>query len=149
MAEEVDRSLVMRLRVIAFALTQLGQDDPSVYWQDVLGYVPAKTLSWCGAFVLWNLRSVFAIDWKWIPGMGFLYADNQGNRLKVPRLPLIGLPSIGDIAYFDKPFQHYALVESVDDEHRVKLVAGNTPTVERSTVELHKPSHYFSIATLL
>lgn len=154
MAEELERALTLRKRVITIASTQIGQDDPSAYWQDVLGYVPPKTIAWCGAFVLWDLRLVFAVDWKWVPRLGFIYVDNDGNRLDVPRLPSVSVPSVGDIAYYDKPFQHYAFVESVEtSEHnltsRVHVIAGNTPDVSRFTENIRRASRYYSIAPLL
>lgn len=137
-----------RNRVIAYAATQLHETDPSLYWQDVLGSVPAKSIAWCGAFVLWVLRATLAVPWRWVIGKGFLYVDDYGNDLRLPRLPIVKTPSIGDIAYFDKPYQHYALVESVESG-QVHLIAGNTPDVDRSVVPIERATAYFSIAPLL
>ena len=145
----IDRPLAMRMRVIAIARTQVGQDDPSAYWLDVLGSVPQKGIHWCGAFVLWTLRTVLAVDWKWVPGLGFIYCDSDGNRLAIPRLPVVASPRVGDVAYYDKPFQHYALVESALVCERVALIAGNMPEVRQYEQPLAKASAYYSIAPIL
>jgi hypothetical protein len=143
-----ETAISKRNRVIAYALTQLHETDPSMYWQDVLGYVPSKKIYWCGAFVLWVLRSVLAVPWKWVVGKGFLWVDDDGRPLSVPRLPIVSRPAIGDIAFFEEPYGHYALVEEVDGND-VKLIAGNTPDVDRSTVKLSSATSYYSIAPLL
>lgn len=148
------RAIALRKRVITIASTQVGQDDPSEYWLDVLGYVPPKKINWCGAFVLWTLRIVFALNWKWVPGLGFIYVDNDGKRLSVPRLPSLSVPAVGDIAYYDNPFQHYGLVESVELAQpplgsTVHLIAGNTPDVSKYPEDLRRASRYYSIAPLL
>lgn len=137
-----------RARVIAYAASQLGTSDPSLYWKEVLGSVPDSSISWCGAFALWVLRQALRIDWPWIPSKGFLFVDNDGNSLRVPRLPIVKVPSIGDVAYYDKPYQHYALVEEVEGD-KVHLIAGNTPDVSRYTEPLSKATAYFSLAPLL
>ena len=105
-------------------------------------------LAWCGVFVLWVLRMVGLTTRKWVSGRGFIYIDAQGHSTAKPWLPIVAMPAIGDIAYFDQPYQHYALVEEVEGA-RVHLIAGNTPNVSRSVVPLAKATAYYSIAPLL
>jgi hypothetical protein len=98
--------------------------------------------------VLWVLRSVLAVPWRWVVGKGFLWVDDDGHPLQVPRLPIVKRPAIGDIAFFEKPYGHYALVEEVNGD-TVHLIAGNTPDVDRSKVPISKATAYYSIAPLL
>jgi hypothetical protein len=86
---------------------------------------------------------------KWITGKGFLYVDSSGASTLRPYLPMVKTPAMGDIAYFDKPFQHYALVEEVDGD-TVHLIAGNTPNVgrQKTTISSGK-AVFFSVAPLL
>lgn len=139
----------VRNRIVAQALSQLGSTDPSPYWLDAYGSVPSSKLAWCGVFALWVLRMVGLTARKWIAGKGFLFVDDAGHTATKPYLPIVKVPAIGDIAYFDKPFQHYALVEEVDGD-TVHLVAGNTPNVGRQKTTLSSGrAVFFSVAPLL
>jgi hypothetical protein len=93
-------------------------------------------------FALYCLRQARIVDWKWQMKKGFIYIDGK------QRLPITERPAPGDIAYFDKPNQHYAVVVSVEADG-VYVVAGNTPTVRRSLVVAGRSVVYFSIANLL
>jgi hypothetical protein len=83
-------------------------------------------------------------------GKGFIWVDDAGKVSRTPYLPIIHSTriNIGDIAYFDKPFQHYALVEELgedDPDHGeayVKVIAGNTPDVDQSWVKRSKAQFY-------
>jgi hypothetical protein len=144
-----DDDLATRNRIVAQAASQLGSTDPSPYWLDAFGSVPSLPLSWCGVFALWVLRMVGLTDRKWISGKGFLYVDDAGHSSSKPYLPIVKLPAAGDIAYFDKPYQHYALVEEVNGD-TVHLIAGNTPNVGRQKAVLSSPRVvFFSVAPLL
>lgn len=139
----------MRNRIVAQALSQLGATDPSPYWLDAFGSVPSSKLAWCGVFALWVLRMVGLTTRKWVTGKGFLYVDDAGHSTAKPYLPIVKTPAMGDVAYFDKPFQHYALVEEVDGD-TVHLIAGNTPNVGRQTTTLSSgKAVFFSVAPLL
>jgi hypothetical protein len=131
-----------RQRVVAMALREVGTYDPSKYWLDAYGYVPDSKYSWCGVFALWVLRQVGLVDWKWRTGKGFIYEDG------IARLPITESPDSGDVAYYDQPYQHYAIVERVIGD-RVSIIAGNTPNVSTSQVQLSKATAYYSIEPLL
>jgi hypothetical protein len=76
-------------------------------------------------------------------GNGFIYVGGK------QRLPITEQPEPGDIAYFDKPKQHYAVVVRAEVDG-VSVIAGNTPTVRRSLVPACRYGVvYFSIANLL
>jgi hypothetical protein len=86
---------------------------------------------------------------KWVTGKGFLFVDDAGHSASKPYLPIVTTPAMGDIAYFDKPYQHYALVEEVDGD-TVHLIAGNTPNVGRQKTTLSSGKAVFlSVAPLL
>lgn len=131
-----------RSLVVDTALREVGTYDPSRYWMDAYGYVPDAKYAWCGVFALWVLRQVGLTDWKWKTGKGFIYENG------VARLPITKSPLPGDIAYYDQPYQHYAIVERVIGD-RVSLVAGNTPNVSTSQVATSKATAYYSIEPLL
>jgi hypothetical protein len=104
-------------------------------------------------FVLWALRAAGLTTRHWVAGIGFVFTDANGHRTSKPWLRQIDtaageLPAMGDVAYYDQPYQHYALVEEVDGD-RVHVIAGNTPNVSRSAPALSKATAYFSIASLL
>lgn len=147
-AEAFDLSMQRRNAVVAMARTQLGATSAEPYWAEVLGYAPSQSLPWCGAFALWALRRALGIDWRWVPGRGFIYVDNEGLPLARPRLPIVSRPQAGDVAYYDQPYQHHAIVAEVQGD-RVLLVAGNTPNVSEYTEPLSKATAYYSIAPIV
>jgi hypothetical protein len=144
-----DEDFEIRNRIVAQAASQIGSTDPSPYWLDAFGSVPSSKLAWCGVFALWVLRMVGLTARKWVAGKGFIFVDDAGNAAAKPYLPIVKSPAMGDIAYFDKPYQHYALVEEVDGD-TVHLIAGNTPNVgrQKTTISSGK-AVFFSVAPLL
>jgi hypothetical protein len=139
-----DATSEARLRVVACAENELDSTDPRPYWTDALGYIPEpmNRYAWCGVFALYCLRRAGLVDWKWIVGRGFVYKDGK------QRLPIVTKPEPGDVAYFDQPYQHYAIVEAVGSDG-VHVIAGNTPNVSRSVVPAGRDVVYYSIANLL
>lgn len=139
----------IRNRIVAQAASQIGTTDPSPYWLDAYGSVPSTKLAWCGVFALWVLRMVGLTARKWVSGKGFIFVDDAGHTAAKPYLPIVKSPAMGDIAYFDKPLQHYALVEEVDGD-TVHLIAGNTPNVGRQKTTLSSgKAVFFSVQPLL
>lgn len=128
---------------------EVGETDPAKYWRDAYGSVPSSKYSWCGVFALWVLRRALNVTWRWIAGVGFIYADDSGKRTDVPRLPVVSVPEPGDVAYYDQPYQHYAIVERVNNDGTATLIAGNTPNVSRYEEPLSKATAYYSIAPLV
>lgn len=128
-----------RGRVVQAALGELGQTDPTAYWEDTLGSAAGAPHDWCGAFALWALhRAGLAKDWRWEIGRGFLF-----------RLPQTNDPKPGDVAYFDRN-QHQAIVASVAPG-AIGLVNGNgfAGAVTISTVRPQDVTAFFSIASLV
>lgn len=131
-----------RERILEVAEGELGSKDEPGYWAAVLpGAPPFPKGVWCGAFVLWVLREAGVTDRTWKLGQGFLLT-NQGHE----NFPIIRNPQPGDVAYFDQPFQHHAIVERVEGD-KVHLIAGNTASrdVARQTKPV-KDAVFFSVA---
>lgn len=108
----------LRKKVVKAALSQVGNNDPNLYWPEVSGSVQSTSLSWCGAFALWCLHQAGLARYKqWVFGKGFLL---------VPPTPLnpTNNPKPGDIAYFHQS-QHQAVVAAVYPDRTMRLVNGN------------------------
>lgn len=127
---------MQRQAILDRASTMIGSPDPDMFWAEVLpGYRQGgqKGLAWCGAFALWALRPVTSRMWKL--GYGFLNVP--------PALPHIEVPLMADVAYFDRPFQHHAIVERIDGECLI-TVDGNQgpPSTVRRKVRKLVPTDY-------
>lgn len=139
-----------RSRVVEIAASQIGVADPSPYWLAVFGSVPTSAtgkVHWCGAFALWCLRQAGLTQRKWTKAKGFIWCDEHGAFSRTPYLSIVKRPEPGDIAYFDQPFQHYAIVEGLG-VNLVYLIAGNLPDVGRQTAPILRPA-YYSIESLI
>lgn len=115
-----------RQDVLNRAASKIGSPDPDEFWKEVLAtFKPGgqRGLAWCGAFALWALRPVTTRMWRL--GLGFLSVP--------PALPQIENPEPADVAYFDRPFQHHALVEKIEGEilHTIDGNQGPPSTVKR------------------
>jgi hypothetical protein len=143
-----------RQGVVDAAIRHIGNPDTDAIWKEALApkdYQPGITKAWCGATALTCLHEAgLAQNVFWIWGLGFL---------EVNHLPKVKLPEPGDIAYYDKPYQHHAIVESVDGDtlhtidgnqgHGFDQLTGKAGTTCR---RVHRPiSHgvYYSIAPWL
>lgn len=112
----------VRARLLEIAHVELNNANPREYWQDTLGTWAAdhsKGYHWCGVFCLWCLRRVELCDWTWS-----IAKDKPGFLFRLPRTTT---PEPGDIAYFDAPYQHHALVQRVEGD-RLYVIQGNYGT---------------------
>ena len=133
-----------RAAVLTIAALNLGVDDPSEFWLDAYGSVPPKHLAWCGVFALYCLRKGAGVDWLWSVASiksGFLF-----------RLERTTDPQPGDVAYFDQPYQHHALVQKIEGD-RLYLIQGNYGTPghvaeSQCGIATKKPA-FFSIGRVL
>ena len=133
-----------RAAILDVAALHLGVTDPSPFWLEAFGSVPAKHYAWCGVFALFCLRQATDCTWLWSVASqksGFLF-----------RLNHITDPQPGDVAYFDQPYQHHALVQRVDGD-RLYLIQGNYGTPghvaeSQCSIATKKPA-FFSIGRLL
>jgi hypothetical protein len=131
-----DDDLRVRMQVVNAAISQIGPQDPQKYWLDVVPEHPGFKGAWCGGFALWAIRQAgIAQDVHWEIGKGFCY-----------QLPITKNPLPGDIAYFDQPYQHHAIVESIQDDS-VNTIDGNQPgnQVLRRTRPIETVTAFYSI----
>lgn len=98
-----------RAQVVAIAASQVGPQNPDAYWSVVCPALKghAHDVAWCGGFALACLHQAFLTKKPWIIGKGFL--------LTSPALSTTDDPQPGDIAYFNRPVQHHAIVRQVKD----------------------------------
>jgi len=126
-----------RQMLLSIAHAELGNADPKKYWLDVQGVDPGKKYAWCAVFYLWCLRQSGLCDWHWP-----LYFS---QKLRVTKYP-----QPGDLAYFDHPYQHHAMVQRVNgiDVHLIQGNFGLPGHVAESVCLKVKPV-YYSIESLL
>lgn len=129
-----------RHKVVKKAVGELGKNDASKYWRDVLPGLSRYPNDWCGGFALWALHQAgLAKAWNWEIGKGFLY-----------RLPITKTPRPGDIAYFDQN-QHQAVVQTINSDNTVTLINGNGVgrQVTTSTKPISSVRAFYSIQPLI
>lgn len=133
-----------RQKIIDAARSQLGPQNPDKYWglvQPALMGQPHK-IAWCGGFALWAIRQAgIANDVMWKIGKGFT---------EVNHLPRTTEPKPGDIAYFDQPYQHHAIVVAVDSD-KLHTIDGNQVgnTVAERTRPFDSATAFYSIEPLI
>jgi len=135
-----------REKVVAAALGELGVQNPDKYWSIVQPKLMGRPteIAWCGGFALWALKQAsLAKDMIWNVGLGFA---------EVYHLPKTKDPKPGDIAYYDQPFQHHALVKRNNGDGTMDTIDGNQTgeTVkEKFNVPISKPTAIYSIQPLV
>ena len=128
-----------REATVAAARSQIGPGNEPAYW--ISCGLPGDTKKeWCGVFCLWALHEAgVAEDVKWISGLGFCEVQHLA-RTKAP------LP--GDVAYFPSPYQHHAVVVSLEGD-TLTTVDGNQPDVKERVRVSPKDVVYYSIEKFL
>lgn len=135
-----------RGRVLTWALNECARVNaltsrvnPRMYWDKaapgvVLSAAEIAQKSWCGGFCLCAVKEAgFGARTRWdFFGKGF------GSAIFVT-----SSPEPGDIAYFDQPNQHYALIEAVSDD-MLWLINGNSrgKGIARNVVKRSSASCY-------
>jgi hypothetical protein len=109
----------IRRDLLQVALREVGHIGGDKYWSDVNpSFVGAKQ-DWCGGFVLWCLHQVgLATDRHWIMGKGFILTPPFNLKPTHD-------PQPGDIVYIDQPFQHQALLLSINGP-TIQTIDGNS-----------------------
>jgi len=146
-----------RGRVLAWALSQVGDRDPNDYFHlaapQYLGGKHEHDTSWCGIFALAALREAGVVggdEWLWHTGAGFVNREDEKGK---PFLPRTNLPlAPGDIVVFGAPTWHHAIVHSFGDG-KVRTIDGNTLPFPREGVACRERPlaayGYYSLARLL
>lgn len=140
----LDWALAECLRVRSLA----KRVDPAIYWAVAapgvrLSAAELKEKSWCGGFALCAVKSAgFGHRTVW----DFFGKGMAASIYPAPK----GTEAPGDIAYFDQPNQHYALIEALDAE-TYWLINGNSTGngVVRNAVKRSSVSHVYSIDRML
>jgi len=137
----------VRTKLLQIAVNEEGSADPLKYWQGVTTPQMAteavsRKLAWCGVFALWALKQAGIVPGttSWVFGKGFVGPLG---------LPATKTPQPGDIAYIDQPYQHHALVISVNEDGSVTTVDGNQPTVQIRKRPRGSFTAFYSIEPLL
>lgn len=143
----------IRQRIVARALSEVGDARPDMYWAEVCPDFVGKphSIAWCGGFALWcYVQEVPACAaWTWKPGVGFVF--RYGMRI-------VSLPEPGDLVYWEhlsgRKIDHYAIVRDVKDGI-VYSIDGNQGIAPRERVEerdrsiVHTKPVFFSIGAFL
>ena len=147
-----------RARVIAWALGEVGEQDPRKYFGMCApqyladGRDHSRDTSWCGIFVLSALRAAGVVgpDWTWATGLGFVNREDPAGKRWMPCTALPQAP--GDVVVFGAPTWHHAIVHSWGNG-RVYTVDGNTlPAPREGVATRSRPLAaygYYSLARLL
>lgn len=109
--EDLDAMHPSQARLIEWARSQVGPQDPDRYWDLVCPELKGSPhdISWCGGFALsgWVTCLPGCRDWRWIPRKGFLIPHGVKT--------VVGIPAPGDIALWQwlngREVWHYAIVE--------------------------------------
>lgn len=128
-----------RQAIVSIARYELGKRDGAKYWASVLAPDQEKPPhTWCGAFLLWVLRSAGVTDWTYDPAGAWFF-----------RLPATSDPRPGDIVFFEDR-RHVAMVDSVDG-NSLRLIdgAGTGGAVSTRVVDRSAPSAIVSIGPLV
>ncbi len=135
-------NLCARQRVLYYARREIGLGRPAVYWREVLrNPFPPYPKHWCGALVLWCLKQAkleAARDLKWVVGWGFL-GDPATRNWRLPLTRESNPPKPGDVVYFDKPFQHHALLVALDPIEPIEKNGFTHPAWKLVTIDGNQP----------
>jgi len=129
----------IRARVVAVAMSQVGKADLPLYIADAAPMYVGQKPEWCGIFALWAYHQAGlgrGVQWK--VGLGFVEPQ---------RFPRVSVPKPGDLAYYDAPFQHHALVRDVRGD-TVDLINGNGAggQVTLSSKPIGSATFYYSLS---
>ena len=155
---ETGEAIDARARLVAWALSQVGERDPNEYYRVCAPQFADRgaehSISWCGIFCLAGLRLNDLCDWEWSTRRtepGFVY-----------RLRVTAFPDTSDIAVFEKgangaTLWHHAFVRRLEGGV-LYTVDGNTgyvapkegvSTRERKMSVERGNVTFYSIASLL
>lgn len=155
MSDETGEAIDARARLVAWALSQVGDRDPNEYYRVACHEFADRKLehtkSWCGIFVLAGLHACGLCTWQW--------STRASEPGFVFRLRVTSFPDVGDVAVFrkgadGKDVWHHAIVQRPPENGRVDTVDGNVLFAPREGVAVKtRPVDsnvtFYSIASLL
>lgn len=154
MSDETGEAIDARAAVVAWAISQVGEQSPHKYYAicapEFMRTKPNEK-SWCGVFCLAALVVNGLCGWQW--------SARPSEPGFVWRLRVTAFPEAGDVAVFRKgangrDLWHHAIVRRPPENGVVETVDGNVMWAPREGVELRsRPVDsnvtFYSIASLL
>lgn len=134
-----------RQRVAAIARSQVGKKDLNTYFADAAPQFVGQHPEWCGIFALWCLHQAgLAKEKTWKTGLGFILT-------KPNPMPQTKDPKPGDIAYYEHPYQHQAVVLKNNGDGTTENANGNGSggVVSISRPKIADATAFYSIATFI
>lgn len=155
MSDETGEAIDARARLVAWAISQIGDRDPNEYYRVCAPQFAdgghEHDTSWCGIFCLAGLHAVGLCEWEW--------STRRTEPGFVWRLRVTPFPDMGDIAVFRKGADgrdvwHHAIVEAPPTKGLVRTIDGNVLPAPREGVATRtRPVDsnvtFYSIASLL
>ena len=126
-------------RVAESELAHYGKDPRvGLYWQTA-GQSASTQADWCGAFVVWVMRTAGVTVPNWIMGNGWIDPAH---------LRVTSDPQPGDVLYKDQPWQHESVVVARQG-NTVWTIDGNSPKISKNAHQLGTPGIvYYSVQSL-
>lgn len=136
----------LRARVVEAARSQIGKPLLNEYLADAAPQYVGQHPEWCGIFALWAIHQAgIARDVQWKTALGFVEVEHEGGPAGRD-FPRTSSPKAGDIAYYDQPYQHHAVVAAVrGDVLDVINGNGSGSRVTASSPARSKATNYYSI----
>jgi hypothetical protein len=158
MAHETGEAIDARACLVAWALGEVGEQDPNKYFRVCAPQFADRgaehSVSWCGVFCLAGMRAVGLCSWDW--------SSRASEPGFVWRLRITAFPERGDIMVKRKgadgvrDLWHHAIVKAPPVGGFVETIDGNVLIAPREGVaERRRPVEspalmtFYSIATLL
>ena len=131
-----------RQKVVKIAKSQVGPQNPDKYWAVVAPSLMGNPtgIAWCGGFALWALRQAGLTNAMWPIGSGISQI-----------LPSTTNPQPGDVAYFNAPYQHHAIVDHIDGTTLYTIDGNQSPgeQVLPRTRQVKDATAFYSIQPLI
>jgi hypothetical protein len=133
-----------RAAIVAVARAELGVQKAAKYWRNVLpnAHTWDYPKHWCGAFAMYCVNVGAGVARVWGPrGTGFCFTPND----------IVAVPEPGDVAYFDAPYQHHAVVVDIANGklYTIDGNQGNGQLVDTRIRPVSCAVTYYSIARFL
>ncbi len=134
-----------RKRVADVARSQVGKKDLNTYFADAAPQFVGQHPEWCGIFALWCLHQAgLAKEKTWKTALGFILTQPHP-------MPQTTDPKPGDVAYYEHPYQHQAVVLKNNGDGTTENANGNGSggVVSISRPAISSATAFYSIANFI